>query len=195
MNISSKTIDIMLSLDMSKIHIVVIKSRDSDATSSARADRRHERCSETFRVARSTKTADRHVTFQDIIAQRQAMIHSLFRQRSEFGRADNIDALNDRIARHERTISSYEKLSHRLKTSKKHQSMTSSERVMKLTKTNNFLLQKLAYHKDIRATEMRFLKKVIKLRLDMKVALTDFDCALKKRSKARADAKSILLNY
>lgn len=66
---------------------------------------------------------------------------------------------------------------------------------MKLTKTNDFLLQKLAYHKDTCATEMRFLKKVIKLRLDIKVALTDFDCALKKRSKTRADAKSILLNY
>ncbi len=195
MDTSSETIDIMLSPDMSGIHTAVTKSRDSDATPPARAGRRHERCPETFRAARSTKTADRHVAFQDTIAQRQAMIHPLFRQRPESGRAGNIGALDDRIARHGGTTSSYEELPHRLKISKKHQPMTPSERVMELTKTNGFLLQELAYHKDTRAAEMRFLEKATKLRLDMEAALADFDCALKERSKARADAESILLNY
>lgn len=40
------------------------------------------------------------------------MIHSIFRKRLEFDKANNIDALNDRIARYERTMSFYEKLSH-----------------------------------------------------------------------------------
>lgn len=67
--------------------------------------------------------------------------------------------------------------------------------MMELTKTNNFLLQELAYHKDTRATEMRFLKKTTKLRTDVEGALENFDRALEERSKARADAESILLNY
>lgn len=68
------------------------------------------------------------------------MIHSISRQRLKFDRANNIDALNDRIARHERTTSFYEELSHRLRISKKHQSMTLLKRVMELTKINDFLL-------------------------------------------------------
>jgi len=39
------------------------------------------------------------------------------------------------------------------------------------------------------------LKKIIKLRLDIEVALTNFDCVLKKKLKIRTNAKSILLNY
>lgn len=42
---------------------------------------------------------------------------------------------------------------------------------------------------------MRFLKKVIKFRANIKGALADFDRALEERSKARANAESILLNY
>ena len=42
---------------------------------------------------------------------------------------------------------------------------------------------------------MKFLEKVTKLRADMKAALADLDRALEERSKARADAESILLNY
>ena len=73
--------------------------------------------------------------------------------------------------------------------------MTPSERVIELTKTNGFLLQELAYHKDTRAAEMRFLEKATKLRADIEGALADFDRALEERSKARVDAESILLNY
>lgn len=66
---------------------------------------------------------------------------------------------------------------------------------MKLTKTNDFLLQKLTYYKDTRAIKIRFLKKVIKFRLNIEDALADFDRALEERSKSRANAKFILLNY
>ncbi|KAL8822113.1 MAG: hypothetical protein Q9191_007146 [Dirinaria sp. TL-2023a] len=170
-------------------------SQDSDASPPTRRDRGREGSPEAPRTARSRKSADGRVAFHGPKIQRQAMIHSIFRQRLGSDRADNIGALDDRIARHEGTTSSYEELPHRLRISKKHQSMTSSERVMKLTKTNDFLLQKLAYHKDTRAAEMRFLKKVIKLRADIEGALADFDRALEERSKARANAESILLNY
>ncbi len=195
MDASSKTIDIMLSPDMSELHIVMSDSPDSDASPSTRRDHRREGSPEAPRIARSRKTVDRHVAFQGIKTQRQAMIYSIFRQRLGFGRANNIGALDDWIAKHEGTTSSYEELSHRLRISKKHQSMTSLERVMELTKTNDFLLQELAYHKDTRAVEMRFLEKATKLRANIEGALVDFDRALEERSKARADAESILLNY
>ena len=42
---------------------------------------------------------------------------------------------------------------------------------------------------------MRFLEKATKLRVNIEGALIDFDRALEERSKARADAESILLNY
>ena len=195
MNASSKTIDIMLSSNMSKSHIVISDSSDNDASFSIDRNYRDEESSKTSRTARSRKIANYYMIFQDIRTQRQTMIYSIFRQRLEFDRANNIDALNDRIARYERTTSSYEKLSYRLKIFKKHQSMTSLERVIKLIKTNDFLLQKLAYYKDISAVEMRFLKKVIKLRANIEDVLTDFDRALEERSKTRANAKFILLNY
>ncbi len=73
--------------------------------------------------------------------------------------------------------------------------MTLSEWVMKLIKTNDFLLQKLVYHKDTYTAEMRFLKKAIKLHADIKDTLIEFDCAFKERLKAWADAEFILLNY
>ena len=90
---------------------------------------------------------------------------------------------------------SYKKLFYRLRISKKYQSIILSEQVIKLTKTNGFLLQKLAYYKDTCAAEIKFLKKAIKLRTDIEGVLTDFDCAFEERSKTRVDAESILLNY
>ena len=195
MDTSSETIDIMLSSEMSDSHTAMSDSSGIDASPSTVCDHQLERSSEAFGTTRSRNTADRHVAFQGIKTQQQAMIHSIFRQRLGFGRAGNIDALDDRIARHGGTTSSYEELPHRLRIFKKHQSMTPSERVVELIKINGFLLQELAYHKDTRAAEMRFLEKIIKLRADMEGALEDFDCALEERSKARADAESILLNY
>lgn len=67
--------------------------------------------------------------------------------------------------------------------------------MIELTKTNGFLLQELAYHKDTRTAEIRFLEKATKLRVDIEGALVDFNRGLEERSKARADAESILLNY
>ena len=195
MNTSLETINVMLSSDTSKSYTAMSDLRVNDASPSIRCNCKREENSEKSRIATSEKTADRHVIFQDIKIQREATIHSIFRECLEFDKTDNIDALDDRIAKHERTTSSYEELPHRLRISKKHQSMTSSERLMELIKTNGFLLQKLTYHKDTRAAEMKFLKKAIKFRADIEAALTEFGRALKERSKARADAESILLNY
>ncbi len=195
MDASSETIDIMLSTDMSKPLTAMSDSPNSDASPPTGRDHQRDWSLEALRTARSRKSADHHVAFQGNKTQQQTMIHPIFRQRLGSGRAGNIGALDDRIARHGGTTSSYEELPHRLRISKKHQPMTPSERVMELTKTNGFLLQELAYHKDTRAAEMRFLEKATKLRADMEGALEDFDRALEERSKARADAESILLNY
>ncbi len=195
MDASSETIDIMLSPEMSEPHTAMSDSPDSDASPPTVRDHQLEGSPEAPRTTRSRNTAYRHVAFQGTKTQQQTMIHPISRQRLGSGRAGNIGALDDRIARHGGTTSSYEELPHRLRISKKHQPMTLSERVMELTKTNGFLLQELAYHKDTRAAEMRFLEKATKLRADMEGALEDFDRALEERSKARADAESILLNY
>ncbi len=72
--------------------------------------------------------------------------------------------------------------------------MTPSERVIEFTKTNGFLLQELAYHKDTRAAEMKLLQEATKLRAEMEAPLIAFDRALEERSKARADAETIFLN-
>lgn len=66
---------------------------------------------------------------------------------------------------------------------------------MKLIKTNDFLLQKLTYHKDTRVIEIRFLKKIIKFRANIENFLTNFDRVLEKRLMTRVNAKFILLNY
>ena len=195
METSLETINVMLSPDISEPYTAMSDPRDSDASPPTGRDRRHEGCPDAPRSARSRKIADRHVAFQDTAAQQQAMIHPIFRQRPGSGRAGDIGALDDRIARHGGTTSSYEELPHRLRISKKHQPMTPSERVTELTKTNGFLLQELAYHKDTRASEMKFLEKATKFRADIEAALAEFDRALEERSKARADAESILLNY
>ena len=195
MDTSLKTINVMLSPDMLEPHTAISDSPDSDASPPTRRDRRREESPEAPRTARSRKTADRHVAFQGTRTQRQATIHPIFRERLGSGRAGNIGALDDWITRHGGTTSSYEELPHRLRISKKHQPMTPSERVIELTKTNGFLLQELAYHKDTRAAEMRFLEKATKLRADIEGALAAFDRALEERSKARVDAESILLDY
>ena len=195
MDTSLETINVMLSPDMPEPYTAISDPRDSDASPPTGRDHRGEGSPEAPRAARSRKSADRHVAFQGTRTQRQTIIHPIFRQRLGSGRAGNIGALDDRIARHGGTTSSYEELPHRLRISKKHQLMTPSERVVELTKTNGFLLQELAYHKDTRAAEMKFLQETTKLRAEMEAALVALDRALEERSKARADAESILLNY
>lgn len=48
------------------------------------------------------------------------MIHLIFRQRFKFNKVNNINVVNDRIARHEETTSFYKKLLHQLKIFKKY---------------------------------------------------------------------------
>lgn len=61
--------------------------------------------------------------------------------------------------------------------------MISFKRVIKFIKINNFLLQKLIYHKNTRAIKIRFLKKVIKLHANIKDVLVNFYRALEERLK------------
>jgi len=110
----------MLSLEMLEPHIVMSDSLDSDASLSIVRDHQLEGSLEASRTTRSKNTAYRHVTFQDTKTQQQTIIHSISRQRLRFDKASNIDTLDDRIARHEETTSSYEELPHRLRISKKH---------------------------------------------------------------------------
>ena len=194
MDNSLETIEIMFLPDNSEPNAARSKPRNNRASPST-LGLQQEQHPETARTSRGIKTAERHVAFQDPLLQQQATIHPLFRHRPESGRAGNIGALDNQIARHGGTTSSFEELPHRLKISKKNQPMTASERLVELTRTNGFLLQELAYYKDTRAAEMRFLDKVTELRADMEGTLAVFDQALEERSKARADAESTLLNY
>ena len=59
---------------------------------------------------------------------------------------------------------------------------------MELTRTNGYLLQELAFHKDIQAADMEFYETVRELHGKL-------EDALKERSRKRADAESTLLGY
>ncbi len=132
---------------------------------------------------------NRHVTFQDSrVKRRLSSIHSAFRRRSIFDKTNDVAALNDQIARNEEITFTYEQLSHRLQISKQNRSASSAKCVIELTRTNNYLLQELTYHKDTRAADMKFHETVA----DLHVKLND---ALKERSQKRADAESTLLSY
>ncbi|KAL9126742.1 MAG: hypothetical protein Q9217_004249 [Psora testacea] len=136
-----------------------------------------------------TGKGDRHVTFQDSqVKRRLSSIHPAFRQRPNSGRANDIATIDDRIARNGGTTSSYKQLPHRLRISKQRHPISSAERVMELTRTNGYLLQELAYYKDIQVADMKFYVTV----MDLHAKLGD---ALKERSQKRADAESTLLSY
>lgn len=64
-----------------------------------------------------------------------------------------------------------------------------------LTHEKSFLLQKLAYRKEIRAAESRFLEKATELRAELQVVLTEFDQALQKRWRERTQAELGLCSY
>ena len=132
---------------------------------------------------------NRHVIFQDSrVKRRLSSIHSAFRRRPISGKAGDVAALNDQIARNGGITFTYEQLSHRLQISKQNRSASSAKRVIELTRTNDYLLQELAYHIDTRAADMKFHATVA----DLHVKLDD---ALKERSQKRADAESTLLSY
>ena len=132
---------------------------------------------------------DRYATFGlGVTAPQQLALHPAFRERRVSGRAGDIGALDDQIARKGGTTSTIEELPHRLQISKKQKRLTPAERVVELTRTNGYLLQELAYHKDARAAEMRFYEKVIKLRAGL-------EDALKERAQTRTRAEASLLDY
>ncbi len=60
--------------------------------------------------------------------------------------------------------------------------------MIELIRTNNYLLQKLTYHKNTQAADMKFHETMT----DLHVKLND---TLKKKSQKWADAKSTLLSY
>ncbi len=145
--------------------------------------------SKTTSLRTRTIRNNQHVIFQDSwVKQRLSSIHSAFRRWSIFDRANDVVALNDQIARNEKITFIYEQLLHRLQISKQHRSTSSAKRVIELTRTNDYLLQELTYHKDTQAADMRFYETVT----DLHVKLND---ALKKRFQKRADAESTLLSY
>lgn len=86
------------------------------------------------------------------------------------------------------TTSTYEQLLHRLRISKQHRPVSAAERAVELTRTNGYLLQELAYHKDSRAADMNFHETVMELHGKL-------EDTLKESSKTRADAESTLLGY
>ncbi|KAL2056563.1 hypothetical protein ABVK25_002957 [Lepraria finkii] len=130
-----------------------------------------------------------HVTFQDPQTKRRlSSVHPALRRRPTSGSAGDVDALDDQIARNGGTTSTYEQLPHRLHISKQRRPVSSAERVVELTRTNGYLLQELAYHKDTRAADMKFHETVMELH-------SKLEDALKERSQKRADAESILLSY
>ncbi|MCJ1455400.1 hypothetical protein MMC28_005755 [Mycoblastus sanguinarius] len=136
-----------------------------------------------------TRRDNRHVTFHDPqMKRRLSSIHPAFRRRPISGRAGDVVTLDNQIARNGGTTSTYEQLPHRLQISKQHRPVSSAERVVELTRTNGYLLQELAYHKDTRAADMKFHEIVMELHAKL-------EDALKERSQKRADAESTLLSY
>ena len=146
--------------------------------------------------AAKKKSSERHVAFEEPVRPgKQALIHPLFRKRPKSGRAADITPLDHHIAQGGGTTSAYEELPHRLKLSKKHQPLTSEERVIELTYEKSFLQQELVYWKETRSAEMKFLEQATMLRTEIGAALAKFDRALDERSRRRARAESDLCSY
>ena len=71
-----------------------------------------------------------HAACQDPqVKRRLSSIRPVFRQRPASGRAGDVAALDDRIARNGETTSTYEQLPHRLQISKHHRPITPAERI------------------------------------------------------------------
>jgi len=121
-------------------------------------------------------------------SQRLSSVHPALRHRPDSGRAGDVGALDDLIAKNGGTTSTYEQLPHRLRISKQKPQITAGERIIELTRTNGYLLQELAYYKDTRAADLAFYGMMV----DLHMAFKD---ALKERSQKRADAEHKLLNY
>ncbi len=191
---AEKSFEIIFTADIFDFDVTLNNSQNQNVTSSSslsekqrqRQDTSH---TETSKTASRKSASNHYVILQNsVLTQRLSLIHSAFRLRLIFNRANDVIALNDWIARNDETTFTYEQLSHRLRILKQHQSTTSAKCVIKLTRTNDYLLQELTYYKDTQAADMKFFKKVIKTHADLKDAL-------KKRSQRRANAKFTLLSY
>lgn len=144
---------------------------------------------ETTSPRTGTSKENRHVAFQDPqLKRRLSSVHPLFRRRPASGRAGNVVALDDQIARNGGTTSTYEQLPHRLQIAKHRHPISPAERVVELTRINGYLLQDLAYHKDTQAADMKFHETIKELHAKL-------EDALKERSQKRANAESTLLSY
>lgn len=131
----------------------------------------------------SKPASHRHVAFAGHPKeQRQSFIHPAFRQRPAFGRAGNVTAIDHMIARNGGITSTFAELPHQLRIAKKDPPMTLTEQVEKLTRQNGNLLEELAFFKDTRNAEIKFLRTVHKLHKK----LTD---ALEERFRERASAE------
>lgn len=84
--------------------------------------------------------------------------------------------MHDQIARNEKITFTYEQLFHQLQLSKQNRFASSTKRMIELIRTNNYLLQKLTYHKNTQAADMKFHETMT----DLHVKLND---TLKKKSQ------------
>ena len=186
-----KSADIVFSPDIFDYHDLMNDSKnEQESVHDTRSSNKILTTTET------SKLSERHVTFQEPRkASEQSVIHSVYRQRLKSEKAGDVTSLNHWIATHDETTSSYEKLSHRIQKSKRHQPLTSEERVKEFTHEKSFLLQKLTYHKGIRAVESKFLRKIIELRAELQIILSEFDQALNKRWRERTQAELGLCSY
>lgn len=191
---AEKSSEIIFTADIFGFGATLNNSENQNATSSSspsekqrqRQDTSH---TETSKAASRKSASNRHAILQDpVLTQRLSSIHLAFRPRLISGRADDVIALDDRIARNDGTTSTYEQLPHRLQISKQHQPTTSAKRVIELTRTNGYLLQELTYYKDTQAADMKFFEKVTETHADLKDALEE-------RSQRRANAEFTLLSY
>lgn len=124
-----------------------------------------------------------HIAFAGHLKeQKQFSLHPALRQRPDSGRAGDVRAIDHLIARNGGVTSTFAELPHQLRIAKKDPPMTLTEQVEKLTRQNGNLLEELAFFKDARNAEMKFLRKVHKLHRQLKSALEE-------RSQERASAE------
>jgi hypothetical protein len=124
-----------------------------------------------------------------------APIRPLPRKRPVSGKAEDVTSLDHWIADHGETTSTYEKLPHRIQSSKYISPQSPEQRVEELTREKSFLLQELVYFKASRATEARLFESITTLCTEMEGVLARFKETLNERSKARTQAEVDLCSY
>lgn len=139
----------------------------------------------TPKAGASKPASHRHVAFAGHPKeQRQSSIHPAYRQRPASGRAGDVTAIDHLIARNGGVTSTFAELPHQLRIAKKDPPMTLTKQVEKLTRQNGNLLEELAFFKDTRNAETKFLRKVHELHRQLKDALEE-----RSREQASAELK------